>query len=244
MTTESTALVPITAEQFPALVHGSEAIQTIRTNLMGEEVTPNDLPKIKVPTGGGVAWTVATPDGDEDAVKRLDGIVIHVARRRAYWASTETMGEPPQCSSSDCNFGLGSPGGECAKCPLNAFGSATKADGSEGRGKACKESRLVFLLREGRIIPEVVVIPPSSLKALRQYQLNLGMPYWSVVTGLTLERTQNQDGISYAKVCFRKIGVLPPDASKQILTYAQQLQTLFAAVVLDQADLSDGPQEV
>jgi hypothetical protein len=217
-------------ENYPALRGGADILRTIRFNLGGDLVAPRDLNRIQVPSAGSRIWTATGTDGEETARKTLEGIIVHIARRRACWSSSEPNGDPPQCASRDCRHGVGTPGGECPRCPLNVFGTARKADGGPGRGKACKETRLLFLLREGRLLPDVVTIPASSLKPLRQFQLKLGLPYWSVVTSLTLEQAQNRDGIRYAIIRPRKSGSLPDDVAGQVAAYASALQYIFAAV--------------
>lgn len=239
-------MAPITGQNYPALAGGMEVVENIRQNLGGESVSPQDLNRIKVPAGGGTSWVVTDADGEETSAKSIEGIIVHIARRRAYWPDANPSGDPPQCASVDCVIGIGEPGGECATCPLNQFGSSHKGDGSTGRGKACKETKLLFLLREGCLLPDVVVVPAASLKAIKQYQLKLAntAPYWGVVTRLELTRTQNRDGISYAQITPKKAGTLDREAAAGILKYAQALQTLFSSVEVGPDDVDDGPQEV
>ena len=231
-----TALVVLKPEQYPALL--PEVAATIKANLAGEEVSAADLTRIKVPSGGATSWSIPTPEGEESA-KTLEGVLIHVTRRRAYWADPNPTGNPPDCTSSDCATGHGLPGGPCADCPLNVFGSANRADGKPGRGKGCKESRLLFILREGQSLPEVVVCPPGSLRITKQYLLKLGAPYWAVLTRLELERTQNKDGIAFAQIKPSKVGTLAPEVAEQIRHYAEQLQAVFSTVTVEPEDIEE-----
>lgn len=52
----------------------------------------------------------------------------------------------------------GEPGGTCADCVLNQFGS----DGNN-KGKACKNMRMLYLLRSGEYMPIQIALPPTSL---------------------------------------------------------------------------------
>lgn len=54
--------------------------------------------------------------------------------------------------------GYGEPGGTCADCVLNQFGS----DGNN-KGKACKNMRMLYLLRSGEYMPIQIALPPTSL---------------------------------------------------------------------------------
>lgn len=223
----------VTEEKFPALTDDGDFLAAVRENLAGEEISPADLTRIKVPSGGGTTWTVPTVDGDE-AHKTLEGVIVHTCKRRAYWPDANPTGDPPMCASSDCLVGVGEPGGPCKTCPHNVFGSALKPDGSAGRGKACKERRLLFLLREGGHLPDIVDAPPGSLKRLRQWLLQLApLKYCQVVTRLTLEEAQNRDSIKFATIKPVKVAELPVDAAEKILHYAQALQELFAAVEIE-----------
>ena len=236
----SNELVALSPEQYPALM--PEAPVIIRENLAGEEVSPQDLTRIRIPAGGATAWTVPTADG-EQSFKEIEGVIVHIGRRRAYWSDPNPTGQMPDCTSNDCIRGAGNPGGACAHCPLNVFGSARKPDGSPARGKACKESKLIFMLREGSLLPHVVVLSPASIRPMTRYQLNLGLPFWSVVTKLELGRTKNRDGIAYAEVRATKTGILPKETAQQVLAYAQQLQAVFASTTMERSDVESPDTE-
>jgi len=238
MTTE---LIPVSPESYPVLASGQNVGQIIKQNLGGEQVTPADLTRIKVPAGGGTTWEVPGEDGEPQPIKVLEGILVHTARRRAYWPNTNPSGEPPACVSTDCVNGHGTPGGPCDACPFNQFGSQVKQDGGAGRGKACKESRLFFLLRAGQKLPDVVVVPPGSLRATKQYLLKLSVPYWGVLTRLTLDRVQNKDSIAYAQIHPRNAAMLEPEMARGIMLYAQELKSVFEQTSIEPGEV-DGSE--
>jgi len=231
-----TALDVVNPTVFPVAAT-AKAMEVMRANLGGELPTPADFTRIRVPAGGGTTWEIPSIDGDPESAKSIDGVIVYIARRRAYWASTNLTGEPPQCASNDCITGIGNPGGACEKCPFNQFGSATKGDGSMGRGKACKESKLIFLLRANQTLPDIVIVPPGSLRVIKSYQLKIGVPYWSIVTRLSLERVQNKDGIAYAQIKPSRIGMLDEAAARQVLEFARGLQAVFEAAQVEHGDL-------
>ena len=80
--------------------------------------------------------------------------------------------QPPLCQSFDGKVGYGEPGGTCADCVLNQFGS----DGNN-KGKACKNMRMLYLLRSGEYMPIQIALPPTSL-----------MPYTRFVNEAFLSR--------------------------------------------------------
>lgn len=233
----TTALIEIT-QNYPILSPDSPQAALIAENLAGDSVSIGDLDRIKVPAGGGTTWTVPSIEGEKQQ-KALEGIIVHVARRRAYWESSNPTGEQPDCSSSDCVTGHGDPGGACAACPLNEFGTAQKQGGGQGRGKACKESALLFLLRPGENMPQVVVVPAGSLKAVRQYRLKLKVPYFAAVTRLELSKTANKDGIAYAQISPTFVGELPPEAAAGVKRYADALGSVFATAQVDRQDVEE-----
>ncbi len=241
----STDLVTLDKAQFPALDPDNGALAMMQQNLGGEQLTASDFTRIKVPAGGGLTWTIPTVEGDESA-DVLEGVILHSTRRRAYWSNPNPTGDPPDCASSDCLRGVGSPGETCGQpgnipcCQYNEFGSSTN-----GHGKACKEGRLLFLLRKGNILPDLIMAPPASLKAMRQYLTQLSgrsLPYWGVITALTLEKASNRDGIAYSRITTRMAGKLDDEGAAAVLNCMKQYETIFAGVQLNQDDTE--PQEV
>ena len=55
------------------------------------------------------------------------------------------------------------PGGLCASCPFNEFGSA-----ENGRGKKCRNTMLLFLQQPGRALPLAVLLPPTSIPRMKK----------------------------------------------------------------------------
>lgn len=68
----------------------------------------------------------------------------------AYWPEGSEYDDnvTPLCSSVDGKTGYGAPGGVCATCALNQYGSVEK-----GKGKACKNMRNLYILRSGEHMP-------------------------------------------------------------------------------------------
>lgn len=191
---EKTALAPT------ALVRRTEAImEAIRENLGGDTLSPSDLQVIKVPAGGGTSWEVETLDGVQ-SVKRLQGVVIGIRDVRAYWPTSIEQGVtgPPECYSLDGRTGIGSPGGTCAMCPFAQFGSSGK-----GNSQACRASKQMFTLMGDGLIPSIIRIPAGSLKAVRQFLLQMAnqeRAYYQVLMNFDLEPDKNAQGIKYSKI--------------------------------------------
>lgn len=174
--------------------------EILRENLDGGSISAFDFDTVKVPSGQGVSqWSIPTIDG-ELASPTVEGVIVYKRTVRSYWvAAVEDGGSsPPDCSSQDGVIGVGEPGGACDRCHLAEFGTSPN-----GRSQACKSNLLLFMVRPDSLLPTLVKVPPSSLKALRQYMMRLASapaPFYGVVTSLGLEKTKNATGISYFKI--------------------------------------------
>lgn len=157
--------------------------------------------RIKLPSGGGTVFEVPGENPDEpDSVKEFSAVIVHHHPIHAYYMSKYTGGNnPPDCGSMDGINGEGNPGGSCAKCKFNKFGSG------ENGSKACKNRRRIYLLREGEIFPMVLSLPTGSLKEFSRYIKRLlarGKKSNSVVTRFTLKKATNNNGIAYSQAQF------------------------------------------
>lgn len=229
---ESTALVVLDKGNYALAKFTPEQLrEAISENFADDELTPNDLDRVRVPSGGGTAWAIPTLEGEEDMVKLIDGVIVHYRPARAYWSQSldeSGGGSPPDCTAPDGKHGVGTPGGTCAVCPLNQFGSA---DG--GRGKACKEMRLLFLLRPDSLLPLVMVLPPTSIKPFKKYLQRLtsaAVPYSKVQTTIGLEKTKNKDNIEYAQATFKVVEKLDDASAAHVAAYADSMKAAFEAV--------------
>ena len=84
--------------------------------------------------------------------------------------------------------GVGIPGGDCENCPYNQYGSG------EGKSKACKNKRYLYVIREGEIFPIILSLPASSLANFIKYtkqQLSKRRRLNQVVTKITERKTGN-----------------------------------------------------
>lgn len=126
--------------------------------LDGDDFTSEDLAddmeglrlsftRIKIPGGGHLQFEIPSGNPDvPDYAPYLEGVILYSHNSNAYWpeGSEYDDDQPPLCQSFDGKVGYGEPGGTCADCVLNQFGS----DGNN-KGKACKNMRMLYLLRSG-----------------------------------------------------------------------------------------------
>jgi len=220
-----------------------EITTVLRENLGTEEIVATDLEQVVVPSGGVTTWTIPTIDGDVET-KEIIGIIVCTQIIKAYWKESfdDTGGGiPPDCSSEDGLSGIGDPGGNCLKCKFggkDAFGTAK--DG-KGRGKACQEGRLIFIVLQDEILPIRIKAPSMSLSTSRKYLFGLTSKrkaVHSVYTSMTLESDKNRDGIKYSKIIFTKIGDIENPAKTE--AYAKALKPYLSKVA---AEMVKEPQQ-
>lgn len=209
----------------------TDAQELLQDALGGEALGFGDLDRIKVPSGGGAAWEVPSLEGDV-SMRSIEGVIVHKAPRRAYWPySVEDKPDDadgtPDCQSNDGIMGVGDPGGECASCPFNEWGSDIKG----GPGKACKETRQLFVLTKNDLLPIVLTVPPTSLANVKAYFLRLLRAQVSpseVVTSIGLEKADNGK-FKFSKVTLTAGERLSPDARERLRAYAEILMPAMEA---------------
>lgn len=185
--------------------------------------------RIKIPSAGSTVFEVPGEDPSEpDSVKEFSAVILYHHPIHAYYMSKYTGGSnPPDCGSFDGITGVGSPGGSCAKCPFNQFGSG------ENGSKACKNRRRIYVLREGEIFPLLLSLPTGSLKEFSRYikrLLSKGKKSNSVITKFSLKKAVNSGGIAYSQAQFtidRQLSneefVLINKLSEQVKSYSKNI---------------------
>jgi hypothetical protein len=135
--------------------------------------------------------------------------------------------------------GVGDPGGPCAECKFNKWGSEPKA----GRGKACKELKVLYVLPKGRsFLPYLFILPPTSLKPMQNYLLGLASEAIiadTVTTRLKLVKATNKGGTDYAQISpsLPKDGELSKEEVEVIRAYTAAIRpALERRVELKQED--------
>ena len=192
-----------------------------------------DLDTIKIPSGGGTTWEIADLEGEVVPTRELTGIIIGDMPSRRYYASSfeDSPGSKPTCKSNDMIMGEGDPGGECATCPLNQWGSGS-TEKRETSAKACSERVSLLFLRPNEYIPIVIDAPSGSLKALRQYRLRLsqhGFVSPSVMTKVSLKKEVNNDGIAYSSLQFGMVSRLDEGEITLLESYTEIAAGLLTA---------------
>ena len=224
MSTNETSNALTTIESGYIALADTDLSEIMAEDCQGLEFT---LDRVKLPAGGGIAFEIPSSDGtDAEMEKELRGIIVFNHPAYAYYTDKYSGGSnPPDCGSFDGVCGTGNPGGSCADCPYNKFGSG------EGQSKACKNKRMLYILREGEIFPVVLSLPTGSLRAFTQYmksQLTKGRKLKDVVTKISLKKATNASGITFSQAVFSFDRVLT-DAEKKAVSGIVESTKSYAA---------------
>jgi hypothetical protein len=201
--------------------------------LMAEELDGLDagFERIRIPSGGGLAFEIPGEDGEPEMMREFSAVILHHHPLNSYYKTKFTGGNnPPDCGSYDGVFGVGDPGGNCAACPCNQYGSG------ENGGKACQNRRRLFVLRENEIFPLVMSIPTGSLPEFARYIKRLiskGRKSNAVVTCFTLKKATNKGGVVYSQAQFAIDRPLSPEEHTLIAKLSTQIKSFSAKVPLE-----------
>ena len=192
---------------FTALANNNILEEALADEYAGLEFS---IDRVKLPAGGGTAFEVPAEDGeDTEMVKDITGVILYNHPAYAYYASAFAGGHAaPDCSSIDGATGIGTPGGDCRRCPFNKFGSG------DGQSKLCKNKRMLYILREGELFPVALSLPTGSLKTFTNYvkrQLTKGRKISQIVTRISLKKATSSAGIAYSQAVFNFERVLSPE---------------------------------
>ena len=228
--TEAAALAVIENFELPAVSGNMGAA-------MAEEMEGLQLsfPRVKIPSGGGLAFEVPGDDPENpDAEKELVGVIVDHHPVNAYWQDKYSgANNPPDCASMDGKIGVDQDGNRkpCNSCPMNEWGTA-----EDGRGKACKNMHRLYIIREGEMLPLLLTLPPTSLKNLSDYialrVVSKGMRSYGVVTKVSLKKAQNAGGINYSQAVFALAGKLAPAQVSAMADYSLGIKSMTRSVAI------------
>lgn len=218
-TQNSNASMELVNFQLPAVVDSSFTSEDLADDMEGLQMS---FQRIKIPSGGNLVFEIPTDDPENpNYEKTIEGVLIFHHDANAYWPEGSEYDEntAPLCSSVDGKQGIGEPGGSCVMCAMNQYGTA-----AEGRGKACKNMRMLYLLQSGECVPIQISLPPTSLKPFKNFVnqafLLRRRPSYGSVIQLGL-RKENNGGNDYSVATFRLVENFEGEQLAQIRTYAE-----------------------
>ena len=195
------------------------------------------MQRVKIPGGGNLQFEIRSDDPDNpDYERKLVGVILHHHFANAYWPEGSEYDDnvPPFCQSFDGKQGYGEPGGVCAACAFNQFGST-----ASGSGKACKNMRQVYLLRSGEYLPLQLSLPPTSLRPFNDF-MNLAFvarrrPSYSAIVEIGLKRAES-GGYTYSVATFRKVRDLAGEDLAAVKSYATNFKEQVKALLAQRAE--------
>lgn len=223
MASKMNELAVIQSDGAVSIVPSAEDVSVILEELKDMDRLPYG--RIKIAPGGVNVFQITDP-GEEDSTpaQSVEGVIFLSHKTNGLWLSAfGGENKAPDCSSIDGEEGTRTSTGECiacATCPYNQFGSD---NGGQGRGKACKNMRRLYIMRRGDIFPMLLTLPPTALRAYDNYRtkIMLGRRRMSaIMTRITLKSEKNKDGVAYSSPVFEAVGLLSPDDCKAMEQYA------------------------
>ena len=222
MNNQNTELMTQNDFMLPTMVQSDFTMDELADDLEGIQMS---FPRVKIPAGGTIQFELPTDDPENpDYTKTLTGVILFHHPNNVYWAEGNEYDDNsiPLCSSVDGKIGIGEPGGTCATCVLNEYGTA-----AEGRGKACKNMRMLYLLRSGEYMPYQLALPPTSLKAFNDFAksafvLRQRACFGSVVQ-ITLKKMNNGTN-DYSVAVFRRLFDFDGEKLAQVRAYTDSFK--------------------
>ena len=233
--TENNTLVESRNFILPAMMDAELANDDLMEDMEGLQMT---FQKVKIPSGGTLQFELPGDDPENpDYTKYLEGVILFNHPSGAYWPEGSEYDESatPLCASVDGKTGYGAPGGACALCELNKFGT-------DGKGKLCKNMRVLYLLRDGEYMPIQINLPPTSIRPFSDFMnvafLSRKRPTWASVVQIGLKRVDN--GVNtYSVATFKKLSDFTGDQLAQARQYAEGFRIQAKAMLQQRAEFAE-----
>lgn len=244
-------IVGVQDSQFLALRPDSDIREALMANLgPGETLQASDLPRVPTPAGGAKVWSWTDAGNNEQSAKSIDGLLVSFQPRGTLWGSENPqVGVSPVLMSYDLDTAIrvnddigdldadvlescrtGDRTYSWKRLPYNQYGSS-----SNGRGKRCKESRLLAVLRANEAWPLLVTAGPGSLKNVTAFVKRLSVPHYRAIVSLTLEKVENSGGQPFSQIVPKFIGEISRDEGEIV----RRLYTEPLSRIAQQIDVSE-----
>ncbi len=250
-------LATIPKNEFMALDSKGEHVEAMNAMTeMGETIGPNDLLRVKTPTGGSTTWMVPGPVGDT-AEETIVGALVFFQRCGVLWPTedfqtgslpvlktfdlitAEQIGpipddmveslEPYRIDERKFHWS------EASGMLYNQWGS-----GKDGIGKRCKEQIMLFVLRPQDLFPLIITAQPGSLKTVGLWlkQLNhIDVPFWRVIVELSLTKVSNSRGQDYSQIVPQIVGQVDKTTGDELKRlWKDRLHDIARSVEIDQVE--------
>lgn len=256
----SNEIVVAERSEIAALQEGNDQLDALMYNIqIAGGVSESDIRRVKNPSGGGLMFEIGKASGDPDYVRELIGIPLFITARRTLWAD-KAIGskERPVCSSNNLIDGVkrkddktgavsipqnildiaipGGDEGKCAGCYFNEFDTGIDSNGKPTAGKRCQESRVVYFLRVGDVLPVKITVPSGSLgvwnTAIKQVPVRIDQ----AVIKLWLTKEKSKSGIEFAGYKAELVKKLNATTIEALNSYRKMFEKVFDNATADRTD--------
>ena len=236
MSQELTTIYPAPHALTVSREEAQAVMEAFNVNIASGSITEFDLERIK-PVKGEALWKIPTLEGGATA-SSIEGVIVLARDTRAYYPGKEIKNQPPDCSSIDGKVGVAKAGvnlgGECAKCPMAQWDSAP-----DSGAQACKAAKQLFMLRGPSMFVEVVSLPPTSLKAIKQFFVKLvtqGVQYNQCIVRIDMVEGKNAAQQVYGKAAPKFIRRLTEDECERVLEFQRLATSIVDRVLVGAAE--------
>lgn len=189
-------------------------------------------------------------DPTNQTYDKIVGTILYKTPSRSFFRKKKKF---PQCTCQDIKAGQatwwedweerkGTPR-SCKGCEYGAWGSAVNDDDTAGKGKACKETRRLFLARPGSLLPIAIDLPPTSIKPFEVYESTRAaqnMPDIVRQVSIRLEKT-TKGGYDTAIARFENG---PANTGKEMIALMRMREEIVAAAKRMAEDFDNDPSDV
>ena len=223
----------------PEMVEGDFSSEDLADDYAGLQLS---FQRVKIPGGGSLQFELPGDDPENpDYAKTIEGVIVYSHQASAYWPEGSEYDDSvtPLCSSVDGITGCGTPGGACAVCELNQYGTGTDSKGNPSKGKACKNMRHLYILRDGEYMPILLALPPTSLRPYSDFVnasfVTRRRPAYASVVQIGLKRVENGSNL-YSIATFRKLYDFTGEQLAQIKAYTMDFRTQIKEMLKQRAN--------
>lgn len=231
------ALAERTAFVIPELAASTFTSADLADDMDGLQLS---FQRAKIPGGGVLQFEMPGDDPENpDYVQMLEGVILFNHAANSYWPAGSEYDDntPPQCQSVDGKVGYGDPGGICETCVNNRFGSDPK-----GNGKACKNMRMLYLQRNGELMPIQLSLPPTSIRPYTNFVnsafLLRGRRVCSGLVQIGLRKVTS-NGFTYSVATFKKLRDFEGEELAKICAYADSFRDQIKERLADRASQNE-----
>lgn len=215
----------------PAPMDDSFDSKEVAKDLEGLELS---FPRVKIPGGGVPQFKMPGEDPDHPTyVSEIEGIILYNHDANAYWPEGSEYDDntPPQCQSMDGKQGCGNPGMLCASCGYNQFGTS-------GKGKACKNMRMLYILRDEEFMPLQLALPPTSIRPFKNFAgMAFGLrrrPMYGSLVRIALKPVSS-NGFDYSVATFTRVRDFAGEELAAVKAYAEGFRKMAEEMLKQQA---------